>query len=394
MVFKKFLCFLILIPFRLRYKIKVIKRTPLPKEGGVLLLGNHISWIDWAILQASFNRCIRFVMNRDLYNLPFYKPFLKFFGVIPISSKSAKESLKAVREALRSGEVVCIFPEGTISYTGNLNSFKKGFEIALRGLDDVKVMAFYIKGIWGSVFSRAQNKKKEILRREITIVYEESRKIDVFSLKCQISKLSSFAYVRGKRDLKEFESERIFEILNISKGDGVLSSYQSEPILDKKFSKNIAFYKDACKEIAKRNIAYLFADSYFVKSVLNDSLIHPLYLDSLKYIFVFEKIDRDVVEAFEKKFRKKIYLGYRFRDVLVTLNLPDVMETAYFRVQIASKEGSFGKPISGAGVSVRKKGKELTFGETGEIWVRSYEYDWVWSGDFGYLDRECFLYIK
>lgn len=37
----------------------------LPQSGGVLLLGNHISWIDWLVLQAASPRAIKFVMYRQ-----------------------------------------------------------------------------------------------------------------------------------------------------------------------------------------------------------------------------------------------------------------------------------------------------------------------------------------
>ena len=40
----------------------------LPQSGGVLLLGNHISWIDWLVLQAASPRAIKFVMYRPIYN--------------------------------------------------------------------------------------------------------------------------------------------------------------------------------------------------------------------------------------------------------------------------------------------------------------------------------------
>lgn len=146
---------------RRRYKIEVSGFHHLPRRGGVLLLGNHISWIDWALVQVASPRPVRFVMIRTIYELWYLKPFLKFFGAIPISPGNSAESLATVRECLQRGEVVCLFPEGAISRNGHLGQFKRGYERAVEGLSnqDAVIVPFYLRGLWGSKLSRSKSEK-------------------------------------------------------------------------------------------------------------------------------------------------------------------------------------------------------------------------------------------
>jgi acyl-[acyl-carrier-protein]-phospholipid O-acyltransferase/long-chain-fatty-acid--[acyl-carrier-protein] ligase len=137
-----------------RYRLRVIGLDNLPPQGGVLMLGNHISWIDWAVVQMASPRPIRFVMERTLYERWYLKWFLDFFGVVPIAGTRSREALARIAELLDQGQVVCLFPEGAISRTGQLGEFKHGFERAAAAANGV-ILPFYLRGLWGSLFSRA-----------------------------------------------------------------------------------------------------------------------------------------------------------------------------------------------------------------------------------------------
>jgi acyl-[acyl-carrier-protein]-phospholipid O-acyltransferase / long-chain-fatty-acid--[acyl-carrier-protein] ligase len=158
-----------------KYKIKVVGFDHLPKTGGALLLGNHISWIDWAIVQIACPRPVRFVMLRSIYEQWYLKPIFKFFGVIPISSGQSKESLQKINELLKAGEVVCLFPEGAISRTGSLGIFHSGYERVVEGVEGA-IIPFYLHGLWGSRLSRARSEKlrkntSRGLRREVVVSF-------------------------------------------------------------------------------------------------------------------------------------------------------------------------------------------------------------------------------
>jgi len=145
-----------------RYRLQVIGLDNLPAQGGVLLLGNHISWIDWAMVQMASPRPVRFVMERVIYERWYLRRFLDFFGVVPISRAGSRGALDQVTALLNNGEVVCIFPEGTLSKNAQLGEFKKGYERAAEGADGL-IVPFYLRGLWGSRFSHASEKLK---RRE------------------------------------------------------------------------------------------------------------------------------------------------------------------------------------------------------------------------------------
>jgi len=158
-----------------KYKIDVLGFDNLPESKGLLLLGNHISWIDGILLQMVCPRKVRFVMLRSIYNLWYLKPLMKFFGCIPISSGNSKGSLDAVNQALKNGDVVCLFPEGAISRTGSLGVFRTGFERVVDDVDGV-IVPFYLHGLWGSRLSRANSKKLQKntgngFRRNISITF-------------------------------------------------------------------------------------------------------------------------------------------------------------------------------------------------------------------------------
>lgn len=146
--------------FASTYRIDVIGFKNLPAQGGVLMLGNHISYLDWAMIQIACPRPVRFVMHRSIYQRWYLKWFLDFFGVIPIASGHSKDALEKINELLKAGEVVCLFPEGAISRNGQLGEFKKGYERAVDGVDGV-ILPFYLRGLWGSRFSRSSEKLQQ-----------------------------------------------------------------------------------------------------------------------------------------------------------------------------------------------------------------------------------------
>lgn len=149
--------------FRTRYRLQVIGLDNMPAQGGVLMLGNHVSWVDWAMVQLASPRPVRFVMERLIYERWYLRRFMDFFGVVPISRGRARDALAMVTELLNKGEVVCLFPEGTMSKNAQLGEFKRGFERAAAAVNpgrDVRILPFYLHGLWGSRFSHASQKLK------------------------------------------------------------------------------------------------------------------------------------------------------------------------------------------------------------------------------------------
>jgi len=167
--------------FSSTHRIEVLGFDNLPSQGGVLMLGNHISWLDWAMIQIACPRPVRFVMFRGIYERWYLKWFLDLFGVIPIAGGQSKEALAKINGFLKAGEVVCLFPEGAISRNGQLGEFKRGYERCVEDVDGV-ILPFYLRGLWGSRFSRSSKKMQEkrdaLLRRHVIVAFGNPLPID------------------------------------------------------------------------------------------------------------------------------------------------------------------------------------------------------------------------
>ncbi|HEY1424008.1 MAG TPA: AMP-binding protein, partial [Candidatus Acidoferrum sp.] len=138
------------------YRMDIDGADFVPARGGALLVPNHASMADAALVIASTDRPVRFLMFKDSYEHPFVKPFAKILGMIPISAQQRpREMIHSLREAtraLQNGELVCIFPEGQMTRIGQMMPFRRGMERILKGLD-VPVIPVNIDGIWGSILS-------------------------------------------------------------------------------------------------------------------------------------------------------------------------------------------------------------------------------------------------
>jgi acyl-[acyl-carrier-protein]-phospholipid O-acyltransferase / long-chain-fatty-acid--[acyl-carrier-protein] ligase len=143
------------------YRIRVVGRDNIPERGGALFVSNHMSFVDALLLIASTDRRIRFLMEEELYERRFIKPFARMMRVIPISTRQSPRALiHALREATRSiqdGRVVCIFAEGQITRIGQLLPFRKGFERIMKNVA-APIIPVNLDRVWGSVFSYHKGK--------------------------------------------------------------------------------------------------------------------------------------------------------------------------------------------------------------------------------------------
>ncbi len=155
------------------YRIEVIGLNNIPSSGGVLLLGNHTSFLDWAIIQISCPRSIRFVMERSIYEKWYLNWLLSRLRMIPISAGASKTALEIIQTALNQGEIVALFPEGCLSRNGQLGEFHAGFERAAAGTH-AKIIPFYLRGLWGTLSSYATSYYKmlsKVKHRQVSITF-------------------------------------------------------------------------------------------------------------------------------------------------------------------------------------------------------------------------------
>ncbi len=140
------------------YRVKVEGIERVPEEGAALLASNHVSFVDAVVIMGLSSRPIRFVMDHRMFRNPFLSWFFKASGAIGIAP--AKEDPRMferanalIDRALADGDLVCIFPEGRITDTGEMYPFKQGaVRIATR--NGVPVVPMALSGLWGSWFSR------------------------------------------------------------------------------------------------------------------------------------------------------------------------------------------------------------------------------------------------
>ncbi|MEX3785476.1 MFS transporter [Paraburkholderia sp. BR14374] len=141
------------------YRIRLVHAERIPERGAAVLVCNHVSFVDAIVIMAESPRPIRFVMDHQIFRSPFVGWLFRHAKAIPIAPAHQDATLLSraydlCARALADGELVCIFPEGKLTRTGELNPFRHGVaEIVRRTPAPVIPMA--LRGLWGSVFSRA-----------------------------------------------------------------------------------------------------------------------------------------------------------------------------------------------------------------------------------------------
>ncbi|PSV39827.1 MULTISPECIES: MFS transporter [unclassified Photobacterium] len=138
------------------YRVKKQNLNNIPEQGGVLLVCNHVSYMDALLLAGSCPRPIRFLMDRDIYNLPLVKSFCKACKAIPVDANdrtSIRNAFSKVSEHLDNGDIVCVFPEGQLTFDGEIAPFMRGIDLIIKR-SNVTVIPVALQGLWGSYFSR------------------------------------------------------------------------------------------------------------------------------------------------------------------------------------------------------------------------------------------------
>jgi len=140
------------------HRVSTVDVERIPAQGAAVLVCNHVSYVDAIVILAASPRPIRFVMDHQIFKMPLLGFIFRTGKAIPIASAKEdpwlmEKAFVDIAHALHDGELVCIFPEGRLTRTGDINEFRGGIaKIVERS--QVPVIPMALRGLWGSVFSR------------------------------------------------------------------------------------------------------------------------------------------------------------------------------------------------------------------------------------------------
>lgn len=128
------------------YQPKIINKQVIPKEGRIILAGNHKMLFDPVLVSCGTRRTIHF-LAKDVFFTGIRGFFMRHAGTLPVHvGKVHKDSFKSAIDILNKEKVVGIFPEGTRNYTEKqLLPFKRG-AVTLAQETNSKIIPFAIYG--------------------------------------------------------------------------------------------------------------------------------------------------------------------------------------------------------------------------------------------------------
>lgn len=134
------------------YRICTVNPERVPAETGALLLPNHVSFADGFFIAAACPRPVRFVMDEVFVENRAIRIFASIFETVTIRRDQPREAIRIIIDALKSGDLVCLFPEGQLTRTGTLCELRRGFELIARKANH-PLIPLWCDGSWGSIFS-------------------------------------------------------------------------------------------------------------------------------------------------------------------------------------------------------------------------------------------------
>jgi len=137
-------------PARLLTRGRAYGRERMPKTGGAVLAVNHLHWIDVPLLGSLSPRNLDFVAKIEAIDFPGFGKFITWHGTIAVRrGQSDRDAVRAMRAAVRRGEVLGLFVEGTRQKSGRPGEAKPGAAmVAIQ--EDVPVVpaAIYGTQLW------------------------------------------------------------------------------------------------------------------------------------------------------------------------------------------------------------------------------------------------------
>jgi 1-acyl-sn-glycerol-3-phosphate acyltransferase len=113
----------------LGFKFDFQGQDNVPRKGGAILAINHTSYLDFALAGTAAlpaNRYVRFMAKKELFDNKVAGPLLRGMHHINVDRSNGSASFVAALRALKSGEIIGIFPEGTISTSFEIKGLKSG----------------------------------------------------------------------------------------------------------------------------------------------------------------------------------------------------------------------------------------------------------------------------
>jgi 1-acyl-sn-glycerol-3-phosphate acyltransferase len=156
----RFVCWVIV---SLSYKLTSKGLANIPDKGPVIIVANHVSFVDALIISAAVRRPLQFVMDHNIFKTPGLGWIFRQMKAIPIASAKEdparmEEAFVRVRKALAEGDAIAVFPEGKLTANGEMNTFRPGIERIVNETG-APVVPIALRGLWGSFFSRAKDGK-------------------------------------------------------------------------------------------------------------------------------------------------------------------------------------------------------------------------------------------
>jgi 1-acyl-sn-glycerol-3-phosphate acyltransferase len=113
----------------LGFKFNFQGQENLPRKGGAILAINHVSYLDFAIAGTAalpVKRYVRFMAKKEIFDNKIAGPLMRGMHHINVDRSNGSASFVTALRALKSGEIIGIFPEGTISTSFEIKGLKSG----------------------------------------------------------------------------------------------------------------------------------------------------------------------------------------------------------------------------------------------------------------------------